>query len=369
MGQIWLHNLPDILAGLPNLSFYQGWESRSRASGGYDKLLGIFVHHTASSTSAANDTRYQWVNARERPIGAIYLGRAGEIIVGAAGATNCQGVGGPRNTSKGQIPENRGNSNGLAIEAANAGTGEVWPDVQQDAYVALCQRLCNGYGFNPASDICSHWEWTTRKIDPAGNSRYATGGAKWNMDAFRGDVAGATTPPPTPEQPPPDGGSADWVQWVMDNQPVLRKGSSGINVKRMQHLLAAAGYMDEKNVGNYDGQFGSGTEGALNRFKAAAGGGQDGTCDSWTWGALMHTVDGIPTIKKGAQGADVKRMQHLLAANGYMNEANVSNYDGVWGNGTDTAKATFDNSHGLAPSPPTDCGAKSWESLLNGWVW
>ena len=48
MGAIWLHNLPEVLAGLPNLSFYQGWESRSRASGGYDKLLGIFVHHTAS---------------------------------------------------------------------------------------------------------------------------------------------------------------------------------------------------------------------------------------------------------------------------------------------------------------------------------
>jgi peptidoglycan hydrolase-like protein with peptidoglycan-binding domain len=366
MGQIWLHNLSEILAGLPNLSFYTGWESRSRSSGGYDALLGIFVHHTASQTSTANDTRYQWVNARERPIGAIYLGRAGEIVVGAAGATNCQGVGGPRTTSKGTIPKDRGNSNGLAIEAANAGTGEVWPDAQQDAYVALCQRLCNGYHFDPSRDICAHWEWTTRKIDPAGNSRYATGGAKWNMDQFRGDVAGAPTqPPPTTEPPPSD----DWVTWVMNNQPVLRKGSTGVFVKRMQHLLAAAGFMQESNVANYDGQFGSGTETALKKFQGAAGGVQDGVCGPWTWGALMHTIDGIPTIKKGAQGADVKRMQHLLAANGFMSESNVSNYDGAWGNGTDTAKAKFDNAHGLAPSPPTDCGAKSWESLLNGWKW
>jgi len=58
-----------------------------------------------------------------------------------------------------------------------------------------------------------------------------------------------------------------------------------------------------------------------------------------------------------------------LVANGFMNEANTSNYDGQWGNGTDTAKAKFDNAHGLTPSPPTDCGAKSWESLLNGWKW
>jgi hypothetical protein len=83
----------------------------------------------------------------------------------------------------------------------------------------------------------------------------------------------------------------------------------------------------------------------------------------------MHTIDGIADIAKGASGFDVKLMQHLLAANGYMNEANTSNYDGVWGNGTDSAKARFDNEHGLAPSPPTDCGPKSWESLLNGWVW
>ena len=364
MGQLWLRDLPAVLAGLTNVSFYDGWENRSRSSGGYDALLGIAVHHTASNTSAANDCRYQWVNARERPIGAIYLGRAGEIIVGAAGATNCQGIGGPRSCSKGTIGANRGNQNALAIEAANTGVGEVWPDIQQDQYVALVQRLCNAYGLQP-SDVFAHREWTSRKIDPAGQSRYANGRDSWNMDAFRDDVAGFGgdgTPPP---EPPVE----DWVQWVMDNQPVLVKGNTGVNVKRMQHLLAAAGFMSESNVGNYDGQFGSGTENALNNFKQAAGGARDGRCDSWTWGALMHTVDGIPSLKKGAQGADVKRMQHLLAANGYLSEGNTSNYDGVWGNGTDSAKARFDNDHGLAPSPPTDAGPKSWESLLNGWKW
>jgi peptidoglycan hydrolase-like protein with peptidoglycan-binding domain len=76
----------------------------------------------------------------------------------------------------------------------------------------------------------------------------------------------------------------------------------------------------------------------------------------------------LPTIKKGDSGDYVKRMQHLLASNGYMNESNVSNYDGVWGNGTDSAKRNFDNAHGLA-SPDTDCGDKSWESLMTGKVW
>lgn len=77
----------------------------------------------------------------------------------------------------------------------------------------------------------------------------------------------------------------------------------------------------------------------------------------------------LPTIKKGDSGPYVERMQHLLAAAGYMNPGNTSNYDGVWGSGTDGAKVSFDNDHGLGPSPPTDCGAKSWESLMTGKVW
>lgn len=77
----------------------------------------------------------------------------------------------------------------------------------------------------------------------------------------------------------------------------------------------------------------------------------------------------LPTIKKGDSGPAVKRMQHLLAAAGYMNEANTANYDGVFGDGTEKSKVNFDNAHGLTPSPPADCGSKSWESLMTGRVW
>ena len=174
------------------------------------------------------------------------------------------------------------------------------------------------------------------------------------------------TEPPPPIPPAP---SDDWVTWVMQNQPVLRKGSNGVNVRRMQHLLAAANFMAEGNTANYDGQFGSGTEGALKNFQAAAGGIPDGVCGPWTWGALMHTIDGIPTIKKSATGPDVKRMQHLLASAGYMDQANVKNYDGQWGNGTDGAKQRFDADYHTGTPSDSSCGPMSWESLLNGWVW
>jgi hypothetical protein len=200
MGSIWLHNLPDVLEGL-DFRLYSGWENRSRSSGGYNALMGIVVHHTASNTSTSSDTNYMWNNSPDKPVGAIYLARDGEIVVGAAGATNCAGKGGPYSTSKGTIPLDSGNSNTINIEAGNAGTGEQWPTVQQDAYVALVAALCRGYDLDPTRDVLSHFEWAPdRKIDPAGNSRYASGGNKWNMDKFRSDVKAKLAPPPPEEE-------------------------------------------------------------------------------------------------------------------------------------------------------------------------
>ena len=294
MGGIWLHDLPTVLSngGVTNVSLFGGWQNRARKSGGYDALMGIVVHHTASKTSTANDTNYMWNNAEDRPVGAIYLARDGEVVIGAAGATNCAGKGGPYTTSKGTIPQDSANSRTISIEAGNNGTGEAWPTVQQDTYIRLVKALCVGYGFDPNRDVMSHAEWTPgRKVDPAGPSRWANGANTWNMDAFRAELLGTKPPPPQPQpepEPPPSGG--DW----MANLPTIKKGSSGVYVERMQHLLAAAGY---------------------------------------------------------------------------MNPANTANYDGVWGSGTENAKIKFDNEHGLTPSPPTDCGSKSWESLMTGKKW
>jgi len=202
MGGIWLYDLPDVLeaAGLA-VDVWDGWENRSRSSGGYDAVLAVFAHHTASNTSPLSDMTYMWENSPDNPVGALYLARDGRITVGAAGATNCQGKGGPWSMSTGTIPKDQGNAYGPSIEAANAGTGEPWPAAQTDAYVTACRALCAAYGLDPARDVLSHWEWCEpscpgRKIDPAGPSPYATGGARWNMDAFRADViAGAPTEP------------------------------------------------------------------------------------------------------------------------------------------------------------------------------
>ena len=205
MGALWLYDLPDVLAGAGlTVDVWPGWETRARASGGYDAVRAVFAHHTASNTSPDSDRSFMWdASGGDQPIGALYLARDGTITVGAAGATNCQGKGGPWDLSTGTIPRDAGNGYGIALEAANSGTGEPWPAAQTDAYVTACRALCAGYDLDPSRDVLSHYEWCApscpgRKIDPAGPSPWATGTATWDMTAFRADVAAGADPYPDP---------------------------------------------------------------------------------------------------------------------------------------------------------------------------
>jgi len=186
MGAIWLLSLPDVLraAGLKVVE-YPGWELRARSSGGYDDIVAVQVHHTASKTTPANDQAYIWENADSEPIGACYLGRDGVWTVGCAGATNTSGSGGPL----GAIPVDAANRYVISIEAANDGVGEPWPFVQLDSYLRGVGALCTAYGLGTHHpDVHGHMEWTSRKVDPAGPSPWATGANSWDMDLFRADI-------------------------------------------------------------------------------------------------------------------------------------------------------------------------------------
>lgn len=204
MGAIWLHDLPQVCraAGL-RVRTWPGWELRSRSSGGYDAVLAVGIHHTASSPSRTTDqeARALWELHDVRPVGAILLARDGEVVIGAAGATNTQGKGGPYKASRGTIPLDSGNRYMISVEAANNGVGEVWPKAQRDAYVTLCAALCDGYDLDPARDVVAHFEWAPdRKIDPAGPpTPWAIAGdryRRWDMSAFRSDVSTAGTDRP-----------------------------------------------------------------------------------------------------------------------------------------------------------------------------
>lgn len=185
MGNIWLLDLPDVISesGV-NTRTAKGWETRSRGSGGYDAVWGIGTHHTASQTTPENDMGWMWYNTNNgaRPIGAVYLDREGIAWVGAAGATNTQGLGGPVYASKGVIQKDMGNRYMLSIEAANNGRGEVWSSKQIEAYEKMMAGMCVKYGLK-STDIFSHATWAPgRKVDPSGPtpSRPTWGGTSGN---------------------------------------------------------------------------------------------------------------------------------------------------------------------------------------------
>jgi hypothetical protein len=261
MGAYWLLDLPEACrsAGL-DVSTFDGWETRSRSSGGYDDVLAVGYHHDASSPSSddGSSDAYGWLYADDRPIGAMRLHRDGRLVVGAAGATNTMGKGGPLTVSGGVIPLDRGNQTMIAIEAANNGVGETWPRVQVDAYVALVAALCDWYGLDPTHDVFSHAAYVApscpgRKIDPAGPAdgypdlAGTAGAATWNNTAFAARVAAAVAPPTTP----PTNGDDDmtdeehtWLDRIYSimggafwpNQPNITDVQGGELATRIRHI-------------------------------------------------------------------------------------------------------------------------------------
>jgi hypothetical protein len=209
MGAYWLHDLPAELrkVGL-DVMLWPGWETRSRKSGGLERIWAVFAHHTAgpSNQSTLSSANQQYDTADLRPVGNLTLGREGLIVMGAAGAANTQGAGGPLKTSKGTIPKDQGNIYGVAIEACNNGIGELWTPVQLEAYTLMTAVICDLYGLDPLQDVFAHFEWApSRKIDPAGGvNQYPYGiqsdrYMRWDMARFRSDVRaimdGGSNPP------------------------------------------------------------------------------------------------------------------------------------------------------------------------------
>lgn len=186
----------------------KGWQTRARSSGGFGVGLpwGCAWHHTASQTTPTNDTNWQYFTSDVRPIGNMTIMRSGEVWIGAAGAANTQGKGGPLTLSRGTIPLDGGNTRAWAIEVANNGVGEPWPQAQIDAYFTASNELNRRFGNKP-TDMFTHAAWTPgRKIDPAKASavlgpwrpRSINSSGTWNLDDIRAECtkrAGGTPPP------------------------------------------------------------------------------------------------------------------------------------------------------------------------------
>lgn len=185
----------------------QGRSARMFTSGYHRGCQAVVEHHTASSGwNPENDIRY--INGGKGDgyiISNAYTWRTRKkITLIASGPTYTEGRGGPR----GIIPENGGNTVSFSNEIAHPGDNSPYPDFQQEAILSFAfhaGRIAaevwgwpdDPYGPNRAF---SHFEWTTRKIDPHGTSRWSPNGGKWNMDEFRADLRSYQTITPPPEE-------------------------------------------------------------------------------------------------------------------------------------------------------------------------
>lgn len=107
------------------------------------------------------------------PLCHLLLARDGTYFAVAAGKANHAG--------KGSWPGVfGGNDHAIGIEAENNGLGELWPEVQMDAYARGCAALAKHVNLTEKA-VIGHKEWApTRKIDPA---------FQITMDEFRARVA------------------------------------------------------------------------------------------------------------------------------------------------------------------------------------
>ena len=139
--------------------------------------------------------------------------------------------------------------------------------------------------------------------------------------------------------------------------PILRKGSTGDDVKYLQDTLNYIYGPDLK----VDGVFGAKTEAAIKKFQGESGLVADGIVGEKTWTRLVEVrttpvTPSLPVLRKGSTGEDVKYLQDLL--NHFGSQLTVDRFFGVK---TEAAVKTFQGDYGLVADGIV--GAKTWDVL------
>ena len=175
--------------------------------------------------------------------------------------------------------------------------------------------------------------------------------------------------------------SANKGDYFGGNYETLRYGSRGDRVKLLQKALNDLGF----NAGTADGKFGAGTQRAVAAFQRANGLEADGLAGKKTLQKIESQLKGdtgdsgstvappsnndkenssgsaIPTrtLRKGAQGDDVKSVQKRLKELGYY----TGSVDGNYGTGSMNAVKAFQSKHGLTADGLA--GTKTYKILFS----
>jgi hypothetical protein len=258
VGSYWVDDMLEILSsagvafGLNSIN--NGWERRSRSSGGFDAApLGVQWHHTASSASVESDLSYMVNGSPDRPVGNVLVDRSGIWWPIAAGAANTSGKGGPNTFSRGVCPLDKGNTKLFSIEIANSGVGEEYSQATIDSCFAGSNALNAAFGNFP-TDVITHARgagdgYTDRKIDPAtahtvqGPWRPGSvnSSGTWSLMDLKAECAmraGATPPLPGPVPTPEDDVSNVLVLEDVRNGAWYRCGADTKSWVRDGHMSA-----------------------------------------------------------------------------------------------------------------------------------
>jgi peptidoglycan hydrolase-like protein with peptidoglycan-binding domain len=140
---------------------------------------------------------------------------------------------------------------------------------------------------------------------------------------------------------------------------ILRRGSAGPEVEKMQDDLIDLSYMTRAQKMTGSGKFGPITELALKHFQADNHLAPNGTLDFPTQAAISQINKGV---QEGARGSVIEGLQDRLVAVGLMTVAQVNSGRGIFGPQTDSALKAFQLQHGIEPKGVLD--DETYKALL-----
>ncbi len=147
---------------------------------------------------------------------------------------------------------------------------------------------------------------------------------------------------------------------VLADGNILKRGSKGSDVEKLQELLKEQGYFEYDKVTGYYGKI---TEDAVKAFQKANGLKADGIVGEQTWEKLSNetaeqaasedtsenedlSITFAGTISEGMEGEEVERIQRRLQELGLYGYSRITGY---YGSITEDAVEAFQKAYGLNP--------------------
>jgi hypothetical protein len=167
---------------------HTGWKTRTMRPFGDYKPVGLLNHHTAGSSVLTNypnppyyrnEALEEKCNLTIRGDGVVVILNAGwafdsgygdrKVLAAVGSDTPLSAPSDTYNSSgqpAGSNPGVGGNAWFIDNEVQHLGNGTFIADAQRDALIRSNAAICAHMGWDPATRVIGHREWTTRKVDP-----------------------------------------------------------------------------------------------------------------------------------------------------------------------------------------------------------